>query len=92
VKKSREVLIEMDAVKTKEQETPRAARRSSSSGSWTQVKFKGPTYNNDSWGTHTSAYSNAVVNYNGGILSLCSNEEGKMAFAQRPLGHPPALH
>jgi hypothetical protein len=29
------------------------------------------------------------VNYKGGILSLCSNEEGEMAFAQRPPGHPP---
>jgi hypothetical protein len=29
------------------------------------------------------------VNYKGGIISLCSNEEGEIAFAQRPLGHPP---
>src|SRR5882762_5524170 len=54
-------------------------------------QIQSPTCNSDTWGTRASAYSNAVVNYNGGILSLCSNEEGEMAFAQQPPGHPPKL-
>src|SRR5260370_38005945 len=42
-------------------------------------------------GTHTPAYSNAVVNYKGGTLPLCSTVDYKRGTAGEQSRHPPKI-